>query len=129
MDAAVLDKLKISKQKKVLILNAPKEFIDVIGSYKGTVESEIGGRYGFVMIFITARSELLEKEKILTDAVEGDGQLWVCFPKGSSKKRRDPECGRDTLRKAVIGFEGIANISLDDDWSALRLRRNEYIGK
>jgi hypothetical protein len=113
----------------VLILNAPKEFVDLLGKYTGTVESQFNGRYGFVLVFISTRAELLEKEKALVDSIEGDGQLWVCYPKGTSKMRKDPECSRDTLSKAIYGFEGIAIISLDNDWSALRLRRTEYIGR
>jgi len=129
MDISVLDKLKIAKQKKVLVLNAPKDFTDLLGKYAGIIESRIEGRYGFVIIFVNTRAELLEKEKALADSIDGDGQLWVCFPKGSSKKRKDPECSRDTLSKAIYGFEGIAIISLDGDWSALRLRRTDYIGR
>jgi hypothetical protein len=129
MDGGALDKLKILKQKKVLLLNAPKEFSDLLGNIEEKIETQFNGRFGFILIFITTRSELVEKEKALKDAVEGDGQLWVCFPKGTSKKRKDPECSRDFLREAIHGFEGISIISLDNDWSALRLRRSEYIGK
>ena len=76
-------------------------------------------------------SEMVDKGQTLADSVEGDGMLWVCYPKGTSKKRRDPDCNRDTLRDSIkqYGFEGVAMISLDDDWSAMRLRRTEYIGK
>jgi hypothetical protein len=129
MDGTVLDKLKISKQKKMLILNAPDEFTDLLGKNTGIVETQFNGRFGFVLIFISTRSELLDNEKALAEAVEGDGQLWVCYPKGTSKKRKDPDCSRDTLSRAIHGFEGIAIIALDNDWSALRLRRTEYIGK
>src|SRR6476620_9127058 len=52
----------------------------------------------------------------------------VSYPKGTSKKyscdfNRDD--GWEVLRQA--GFDGVRQVAIDDDWSALRFRRFEFI--
>jgi hypothetical protein len=49
--------------------------------------------------------------------------LWVTYHKGTSKVKTD--INRDTINAYAhsIGWEGVAMISIDDDWSAMRLKR------
>ncbi|MCL1918279.1 MAG: hypothetical protein FWG14_08180 [Peptococcaceae bacterium] len=131
MEPKVLDKLKIAKHKRVLVLNAPHEFVSVLENFDGTPDSQLNGHYSYIQIFITSQSEMIDNGKDLADAIEGDGYLWVCYPKGTSKKYKNVDCNRDTLREAIKqhGFEGVSMISLDDAWSAMRFRNSDYIGK
>ena len=54
--------------------------------------------------------------------------MWFAYPKGSSKRYR---CGinRDTGWAALgkAGFEGVRMVAIDEDWSAVRFRRAEFI--
>lgn len=129
MDEAVLNKLKLNKQNTVAVLNPPEEFLNILGSFNGTVDMEIKGEYSYIQIFIYSQKEILDLGQRLTEAVTGDGLLWICYPKGTSKKYKKCDCNRDTLREVLIpyGFEGISLISLDEDWSAMRVRNSAYI--
>jgi hypothetical protein len=51
-----------------------------------------------------------------------DGVLWIAYAKGTSKKASD--INRDTIREyaASIGLDTVAQIAIDGDWSALRLK-------
>ena len=56
--------------------------------------------------------------------------MWFAYPKASSKNYScefNRDTGWDALGKA--GFEGVRQIAIDDDWSALRFRRVEFIKK
>ena len=48
--------------------------------------------------------------------------LWVAYIKGTSALKTD--INRDSIREyvATIGLDTVAQIALDDDWSALRLK-------
>jgi hypothetical protein len=48
--------------------------------------------------------------------------LWATYPKGTSKVKTD--INRDIIASYVrtIGLVGVAMISIDDTWAALRLR-------
>ncbi len=132
MNSSVINKLKIEKHEKVLILNSPSEFLDLLKeSTSCEVETELAGKYSYIQIFITSQAEILEKSEKLAEAIEGDGFLWICYPKGTSKKYKKVDCNRDTLRECMsqFGFEGVSLISIDDDWSAMRLRNSNYIKK
>jgi hypothetical protein len=53
------------------------------------------------------------------------GMLWVTYYKGTAKTKTD--INRDSINAyaQTIGLQGVAMISIDDDWSALRLKAVE----
>jgi hypothetical protein len=59
---------------------------------------------------------------------KGDAVVWFAYPKGSSKKYKS-QINRDNgwavMGKA--GFEPVRMVAIDEDWSALRFRRVEFI--
>jgi hypothetical protein len=59
---------------------------------------------------------------------KGDAILWYCYPKGSSKKYKC-EFNRDTGWEGLgkYNLEPVRQIAIDEDWSAIRFRRVEYI--
>jgi hypothetical protein len=57
----------------------------------------------------------------------GDAILWMAYPKGTSKRYEcefNRDNGWDVLGRA--GFEGVRQVAIDEDWSALRFRRVEF---
>ena len=54
--------------------------------------------------------------------------LWLAYPKKSSKKYRS-EINRDSgwITLGDAGFEGVRQIAIDEDWSALRFRNVKFI--
>ena len=63
------------------------------------------------------------------DAVApGDAIVWFAYPKGTSK-RYTCAFNRDTGWKALgdAGFEPVRQVAIDEDWTALRFRRAEFI--
>jgi hypothetical protein len=59
---------------------------------------------------------------------EGDALLWFAYPKGTSK-RYHCEFNRDTGWQVIrdAGFDSVRQVAIDEDWSALRFRRVEFI--
>ena len=129
MDEAVLNKLKLNKHNTIAVINAPEEFLEVLDDFSGTVDREIKNDYSYIQVFIYSQKEIIDLGQQLTSAISGDGYLWICYPKGTSKKFKKCDCSRDTLREVLIpyGFEGVSMISLDDNWSAMRVRNSAYI--
>jgi hypothetical protein len=66
--------------------------------------------------------------KILAAHSAGDALLWFAYPKGTSKRYTcdfNRDSGSDVIRNA--GFDSVRQIAIDEDWSAPRFRRVEYI--
>jgi hypothetical protein len=64
----------------------------------------------------------------LVQATEADALLWIDYPKGTSKNYKyefNGDTGWDVLRSA--GFDTVRAVAIDEDWSALRFRRVEFI--
>ncbi|HVX10288.1 MAG TPA: hypothetical protein VHC22_03865 [Pirellulales bacterium] len=84
--------------------------------------------FHFALAFAVKQAEVDRLAKALCRKAAGDALLWFAYPKGSSKQYQcdfNRDTGWDAVRAA--GFDSVRQISIDDDWSALRFRRVEYI--
>lgn len=74
------------------------------------------------------QAEVDRLSSILAAASQGDVLLWFAYPKGSSK-RYTCEFNRDNGWQVIrgAGFDSVRQVAIDEDWSALRVRRVEYI--
>lgn len=119
----VLKKLRLTDQSPVLIVNAPEEYRAVMADIAGEVHGSVQGRYSFVHVFAKNAAEVSQYVPAAADSVEPDGYLWVSYPKKSSK-RYQSDISRDAGWEVLgeRGFEPVTQVSIDEDWSALRFR-------
>ena len=82
----------------------------------------------FVLAFVTTQEQVNQLVHKLAPKLIGDAILWLAYPKGTSKKYRC-DFNRDTGWAVFgqYGFETVRQIAIDEDWTALRFRRSEYI--
>ena len=127
----VFEKLNLKDHQKVLVLNAPDSFelelekMRGIQVYRRTEEVK---DIQFALAFVTKRIELDRVSRAFALKAAGDPVLWFAYPKGSSKRftcdfNRDE--GWEVLRRS--GFDSVRMVAIDQDWSALRFRRVEFI--
>jgi hypothetical protein len=124
----VLKKLGLRDQNPVLIINSPAEYKVVMDAISAEIHDEPRQTYRFVHLFVRSREEMNAHGRTAIDRLDGDGHLWVSYPKKSSKKytcdiSRDE--GWDVFGQK--NFEPVMQVSIDEDWSALRFRRVDYI--
>ncbi len=127
----VFGKLNLKDQTDIVILNAPASFLPEIERLRGvTVRRTLSGAppITFVLAFVTRRTELDAVASELTLKAAGDSVVWFAYPKGTSK-RYTCDFNRDTGWQVLgaAGFEGVRQVAIDEDWSALRFRRAEFI--
>lgn len=132
MASAVFKKLNLTDQKRICVLDAPDSFRKELGSLKGVEVAEdlsSAGELVFALAFVTRKAEVDKVAKALTKKAKGDAIVWLAYPKGTSKRYRcdfNRDTGWDVLKKG--GFDTVRQVAIDDDWSALRFRRTEFIG-
>lgn len=122
-------KLNLKDQKTIVVLNRPDSFKQELAALKGVkVADVLTGKAEFVLAFVTQQAEVDKLSQALAKKAEGDAIVWFAYPKGTSK-RYTCEFNRDTgwavLKKA--GFDTVRQVAIDEDWSALRFRRVEFI--
>ncbi len=129
--ADIWKKLNLTDQSELVLVNAPHSFEGTVRSLSGTkVVRDFAGvlKVAFVLAFVTEREEIKEFAETIAMKAEGDAVVWFAYPKGSSKRYKcnfSRDSGWEPLGRA--GFEAVRQVAIDEDWSALRFRRVEYI--
>ena len=123
-------KLNLKDQAEIDVLNAPASFEPELKSHKGvTVRRDAkGGDIDFSLAFVTTQKEVDALGPQVAKKAKGDAVVWFAYPKGSSKKytsQINRDNGWAVMGKA--GFEPVRMVAIDEDWSAVRFRRVEFI--
>jgi hypothetical protein len=127
----LFNKLNLGAHDKIVLFNAPDSFESELKQLQGIkiVRDPSKPRtIKFGMAFAMTQAQLDRASKLLASSAEGDAVLWFAYPKGTSK-RYTCEFNRDSgwgvIRAA--GFDSVRMVAIDEDWSALRFRRLEYV--
>ncbi len=129
--SAIFKKLNLKEQTEIVVLNAPESFEPELASLSGiTVIRDIqeAKHISFGLAFVTQQTEIDTITTSMVQKAEGDVVMWFAYPKKSSKKYTST-LNRDHGWEALgrVGFEPVRQVAIDEDWSALRFRRVEYI--
>jgi len=129
--ATVFEKLNWKDQQEIVILNAPESFEPELARLSvTTIHRNLSAikETAFLLAFVTRKSEVDSLTPQIAKRAKGDAIVWFAYPKGSSKKYTcdfNRDTGWDAMSK--LGFETVRAITIDDDWTALRFRRSEYV--
>lgn len=124
-------KLNLKDQCQIIVANAPESFDTELEALTDvTVERDPQAieTIEFSLAFVTKLAEVEALAHAIAPKAQGDAVIWFAYPKGSSKRYRC-EFNRDTGWAVLgqLGFEGVRQVAVDEDWSALRFRRVEFI--
>ena len=123
-DKSIAQKILIKENYRVLLINAPGDYEATLGNLpqNANLLTKSAAPVDLVQVFVTSKKELGEQLPKMKTVLKPNGLLWVSYPKGTSKVKAD--INRDIIREYAqsIGFEAIALVSIDDTWSALRLK-------
>jgi hypothetical protein len=128
---SVFAKLNLKWQREILVINAPVSFEAEIAALKNVTvlrDPKKAKTVEFVLAFATTRAEVDRLSTLLAAKAARDALLWFAYPKGTSK-RYQCEFNRDSGWGLIVqaGFEKVRVIAIDEDWSALRFRRMQYV--
>jgi hypothetical protein len=121
---SVAEKLLVKGNSVVLPLNEPSGYREVLGELPKNVTAltELGRPSDVIQLFLTSRSEMVTRLNGLKSSLKPKGLLWLTYPRAASGIKAD--VNRDIIRDYAEsnGYKAVAMISLDDTWSALRLK-------
>ncbi|MFM2289528.1 MAG: hypothetical protein RL684_2671 [Pseudomonadota bacterium] len=131
--AALFTKLNLGAHVAIHVLGAPPGFLALARSLPGVrVQATLGAAATttFAIAFASTQAGLDTVSRQLVKAAKDDAILWVAYPKGTSKRFKcefNRDSGWDVL--AAAGYETVRQVAIDEDWSALRFRKSEFVGK
>lgn len=129
--ATTFEKLNLKDQREILVLDAPESFMPELSRLKGiTIHRTLApvSEIHFSLAFVTRKSEVDALSAPIAKRAKGDAIVWFAYPKGTSKKYKcdfNRDNGWDKLR--ALGWETVRAVAIDEDWSALRFRRSEFV--
>ncbi|QDK78122.1 hypothetical protein EXU85_05735 [Spirosoma sp. KCTC 42546] len=130
----IFAKLNYKAQAEIAVINLPVEFSPVVDEMRPlttiVTDPQQIQKGEFAIAFVKTQQEVDTLSPVLADKLTGDAILWMTYPKGSSKKHKC-DFNRDTgwTLLGQLGFEPVRMVAIDEDWSALRFRRVEYVKK
>jgi hypothetical protein len=127
----LFNKLNLKGQTEIVVLNAPDSFERELDALAGvTVHRDASAleRVEFALAFVITTADLTAAADAVLPRAQGDAVVWFAYPKGTSKRYKC-EFNRDSgwAPLGAGGFEGVRQVAIDEDWSALRFRRVEHI--
>ena len=124
-------KLNLKDQSQVVVVNAPQSFEDAIDQLESALVVRSCGKakqIEFILAFVSRRAEIKRITQQIVKKSVGDAVVWFAYPKQTSRNYAC-EFNRDSGWEPVTsaGFKDVRMVAIDEDWSALRFRRKEFV--
>jgi len=123
-EKTVADKMFLRTAKSMLVLNGQAN-PNVAAQMPAELVKEGDGPFDVILMFCMHRKDLEHYLDIARQKLGEKGSLWIAYLKQTASKATD--INRDSINAYAKehGITGVAMISIDGDWSALRLKRIE----
>ena len=125
----VRNSLHLVPPMRVLVLNPPAEFRELVKPLSSEIIIASSGRADAAVAFVKTKAEANRIAARVLKAIPRDGLLWFCYPKGGSGL--ETELNRNILWKELArhGIRPVTVRSLGPVWTAMRFRLVELVGK
>lgn len=114
-------KLGIRPGHRVAVVAAPNGFAETLRLPPRTqLRTQARGRLDVVVFFVTRRAELARRFPVMRRCLEGDGGLWIAWPKRTSGVATD--LTQNSVREVGLDHGLVDNkvAAIDSIWSGLR---------
>ena len=121
-DKTVAEKLHIKSDTSVMFFNPPENNEELLGGVNQDMSISDGDPADILLAYVEDREQLERNLLALKSNIKDDGALWIAYHKGTSSV--DTDINRDSIYQYAKenGLKGVSMISINDDWSALRLK-------
>ena len=128
-EKTVAEKLQVKPGRRVRFINAPDRLAELLGNLPEGAEvldhsADINLLLpvDILILFAQGFNDLQNHLSGLRAAVAPGGIIWVAYHKGTSRIKTDIHRDSINTYAASVGLQGVAIISVDEDWAALRLK-------
>jgi len=128
MDDELVKKLSFKREYRAAIVNAPPDYLDRLG-IPVIGDLSVRSSLDFIQIFVTNKLDFLLQIRRVIWALEPEGMLWICYSREGSKVSTDLNRYILWAEMAKFGMAGVAMISIDENWSAMRFRPKGKVGR
>ena len=119
-DKPLLERLQVKNGRLLAVDDAPDDIDSCLGGMDLRAEVQDAD---IVLVFASNRDRFDAHLRSLSTRLLLKAILWLAYPKLTSKLAGD--LNRDVIREVApdYGLDTVSQIAIDEDWSALRLKR------
>lgn len=119
-DKPVAERLQVKGERRLAVVGASAALEKTVGAAKARADL---ARADVVLLFAADRAGLEAKLPDVLKKTQEAAILWFAYPKLSSGLAAD--LSRDIIHALAptYGLDTVSQIAIDEDWSALRLKR------
>lgn len=126
MSQTIFEKLQLKNEKNVLIQGLPssieKQF-SKLSFAKNLTPLLRSRKIEFALVFAVSENQLNGILDDIMPALKPDSNLWVAYPKITSKIVTDLNRESSWSRLFTAGFENVEQVSLDHVWNAAQFKK------
>ena len=119
-DKPVAERLQVKGERRLAVIGASAALEKAVGAAKARADL---AEADVVLLFAADRARLEAKLPDVLKKTQEAAILWVAYPKLSSGLAAD--LSREIIHAMAPkhGLDTVSQIAIDDDWSAMRLKR------
>lgn len=123
----LIKKMKFKEGDRLIVID--KEKVHKPSPIRGIITTNEISEADRILLFADSTSSLQSSFLKILKSISKETILWIAYPKKSSgiKTDLDRDHGWEILSKN--GYEGVALISLNDTWSAVRFKKADEVKK
>lgn len=127
MTKTLAEKYFIKEGFQISVLNPPEDYLTkALTDLPAAVEihPSLDGEFDQIHYFTASITDLESMVNELKANLKPSGVLWICYPKGTNKAKIKTDLSRDVIWQMLEpkGLKPNHMISIDDTWSAMRLK-------
>jgi len=130
MAKTISQKLLIKSGQRITVINPPHGYFELLNPLPDGVRlmDHPAEPVEFVQLFVKHTTELENLGPEALKLCEPTSLFWISYPKQSSGIESD--LNRDIIWRMMenTGWRPVAMVSIDNIWSAMRLRPSELVG-
>jgi hypothetical protein len=119
-DKSVAERLQVKGERRLAVVGASAVVDNKIGVNKqrcNISEADV------ILLFAADRGQLDSTLPSMLEKATKDAIIWIAYPKLTSKLAGDLSRNLIHALAAQSGLDTVSQIAIDDDWSAMRVKR------
>ena len=119
-DKPVFERLQVKRGRRLAVLGASRGLDRSVGALDARAPA---AKADVILLFAPNRAYLENQLPPALETASHTAILWVAYPKLTSSLAAD--LSRDIIHSLApsYGLDTVSQVAIDDDWSALRLKR------
>lgn len=123
-EKTISEKLLLKPGRSLFLVNEPESYFNSIGELPPFArQAESAEKADVILLFVRNLAELANLLEEVTRRLQENKVFWVSYPKKAGKFISDLDRDHVNLYLATKGWQGMELIALDDDWTAMRVKR------